>query len=64
MALVNKNAAKVIEEKDLTPEKLLEAVKEMVADKSILKEYGENAKKIAVMNSAERICDVIESLVN
>ena len=64
MALVNKNAAKVIEEKDLTPEKLLEAVKEMVADKSILKEYGENAKRIAVMNSAERICDVIESLVN
>lgn len=64
MALVNKNAAKVIEEKDLTAEKLLETVKDMVADKQILKEYGENAKKIAVMNSAERICDVIESLID
>lgn len=63
MALVNKNAAKVIEEKDLTCEKLLETVKEMASDKNTLKLYGNNAKRIAVMNSAEKICDVIEGLV-
>lgn len=64
MALVNKNAAKVIEEKELTCEKLLETIKEMTSDKQMLKEYGGNARKIAVMNSSEKICEVIESLVD
>lgn len=64
MALVNKNAAKVIEEKDLTAEKLLGAVEEMVSDKALLKQYGENAKKLAVINSAEKICDVIDNLAD
>lgn len=63
MTLVQANAAKVIEEKDLTEGKLLELVKEMVSDRNKLREYGENAKKIAVMNSAEIICDTIEELI-
>jgi UDP-N-acetylglucosamine--N-acetylmuramyl-(pentapeptide) pyrophosphoryl-undecaprenol N-acetylglucosamine transferase len=63
MTLVNNNAARVIEEKDLTEGRLLSEVREMVADKQMLKTYGENASKIAVMNSAERICDVIEGLI-
>ena len=64
MTLVENGAARVIEEKDLTAEKLLENVKEMVSDRQLLKQYGENAKKLAVMNSAEKISEVIEELVN
>lgn len=63
MTLVENEAARVIEEKDLTDGVLLGLVKEMVSDRELLKKYGENAKKIAVMNSAERISEVIEELV-
>lgn len=64
MTLVNNNAAKVIEEKDLENNKLLEEVKELIANKETLKLYGKNAKKLAVMNSSQKICQVIESLLN
>ncbi len=63
MTLVENEAARVIEEKDLSEGVLLGLVKEMVSDRELLKKYGENAKKIAVMNSAERISEVIEELV-
>lgn len=63
MTLVNNNAARVIEEKDLTEGRLLKEITEMTADKQQLKLFGENAKKIAVMNSAEKICEVIEGLI-
>lgn len=63
MTLVENEAAKVIEEKDLTPELLLNEVKSMVSDRELLKRYGDNARKIAVMNSAEKISEVIEELI-
>jgi UDP-N-acetylglucosamine--N-acetylmuramyl-(pentapeptide) pyrophosphoryl-undecaprenol N-acetylglucosamine transferase len=62
MTLVNAEAAAVIEEKDLTADRLLEEINKLTADRELLRQYGENAKKIAVMNSAEMICDVIEKL--
>ena len=63
MTLVNANAARVIEEKDLTDEKLLETVKELLADKNLRDTMGENAKKLAVMDSQEQIARIIISLI-
>ncbi len=59
MALVEKNAAVMIEEKDLTPEKLTEEIDKLASDPERLKEYSENAKKMAVNDAAKRIYAVI-----
>ena len=59
MALVEKNAAVMIEEKDLTPEKLTEEIEKLASDPERLKEYSENAKKMAVGDAAKRIYAVI-----
>lgn len=63
MSLVNANAARIIEEKDLTPEKLTETVDEMVKDPQRLNEYAENAKKTAILDSNERILSIIKKFV-
>lgn len=62
MALVDRNAARIIEEKDLTGEKLTALVDEMLSNKAELKVIGENAKKMAILNSREQIADIILSL--
>lgn len=63
MALVNKGAAVIIEEKDLTPDVLAAKVDELLSDKEKLKEIGENAKALSIADANERICQVITSLV-
>lgn len=62
MALVENDAARVIEEKDLTPEKLISEFDSLVADRETLVRLGRNAKKMAVENSSAMICDIIEKL--
>lgn len=62
MALANAGAAKVIEEKDLTPEKLKSAAEELLYDEDKRKTMGENAKKLSVADSRKKICDIIISL--
>ena len=62
MTLVNADAARVIEEKDLTQEKLLETVKELLDNKNLRDEMGENAQKIAVADACDRIAEIIVSL--
>lgn len=62
MALVNSDAARIIEEKDLTSQRLLKEFNELTGDKKLLKAIGDNAKKISVSNAAERIADIIENL--
>lgn len=62
--LSDNGAAILIEEKDLTGEKLIEAIKSVIDDKNKLKQMGENAKKTAVFDANERICDVIMNLYN
>lgn len=64
MTLVNANAARVIEEKDLTNEKLLETVKELLNNDILREEMGRNAKKLSVSDAQKQICDVIISLAN
>ncbi|MCD7774874.1 MAG: undecaprenyldiphospho-muramoylpentapeptide beta-N-acetylglucosaminyltransferase [Clostridiales bacterium] len=63
MALVNNNAARVIEEKDLTDERLLALVNELLDDDAQREEIGRNANKMSVTDAQDRICDVIISLV-
>jgi len=62
MALVNNNAAIVIEEKDLTGELLCKTVKELTEDPERLKKLSENAKALAVEDANERIRKEIISL--
>ena len=63
MSLVNANAASVIEEKDLTPEKLTETVDAMVSDPEKLRQYAENARKTAIIDANDRIFSVIKKCV-
>lgn len=63
MALVNNGAAQILEEKDLTAERLIAMVDALKNDRETLRVLGENAKKMAVTDSAKAICDIIVSLV-
>ncbi len=64
MALVNKKAALMIEEKDLTPEKLTDAIDSLASDPRRLAEYSDNAKKMGIANASERIYDIIMEVVS
>ncbi len=63
MALVNKKAAEIIEEKDLTPELLIKKVDKLLESKEVLEEYSSNARKMAIVDANERIYNVIKSIV-
>ncbi|MBR6939548.1 MAG: undecaprenyldiphospho-muramoylpentapeptide beta-N-acetylglucosaminyltransferase [Clostridia bacterium] len=63
-ALVDNNAAVLIEEKDLTPEKLTETVNGLLSDRERLAQISANAKKMAVTDATERIyktvCEIVK----
>ena len=59
MALVNRNAAVLIEEKDLTGEKLWETVKSILSEPGRAEEIGRNAKGMAVLDANDRIYKII-----
>lgn len=59
MSLVKKNAAVMIEEKDLTPEKLTEEIDRLAADPKRLAEYSANARAMAIADASKRIYSVI-----
>ncbi len=63
MALVNNNAARILEEKDLTAQSLTALADELLQDSEALKTIGENAHKMAVLDSAKVICDIIVDLI-
>ncbi len=63
MALVRNNAAEIIEEKDLTPEKLWQKINNTL-QKDVLETYTENLKKIAITNANEKIYKIIKNAVN
>ena len=62
MALVNNNAAMIIEEKELSGEKLSGALGELISDRDKRRRIGENARKMAVIDSKERIAEIIKTL--
>ena len=63
MALVKNGAAAMIEEKDLTGEKLIETVDSLTKDREAIKQYASNAKKMAIFDTNERIYQEILKLV-
>ena len=62
MALVNRNAARIIEEKDLTAESLSNMIDSLLSSQEQLFEIEKNAKSMAGLDSRERIADIIISL--
>ena len=63
MVLVEHNAARVLEEKDLTGESLTELVRQLLSDRQLTRTLGENAKKMAVTDAAERIAGEVLELM-
>ncbi len=63
MALVNEQAASVIEEKDLTEEKLTSEIDRLLSDPELISRYAHNAKKMAIDDANERICRVLEQIL-
>lgn len=62
MALVNRNAARILEEKDLTSASLKELIYSILSDKTLLNEIEKNARAMAIVDSREKIADIILSL--
>ena len=62
MALVEQNAAIVIEQKDLTTEKVADIVRDLIADPKKYAAIGQNARNMAIPDARERILDQILSL--
>lgn len=62
MALVNRNAARILREKDLNSASLKTLINELLSDKAELAEIEKNAKDMAILDSRERIADIILSL--
>ena len=63
MALASRNAAEILEEKDLTGDSLIAMVKKMISDPIKLKEYQDNARAMAILDSSERIYQVIKEVL-
>lgn len=63
MALVNKNAASLIEEEDLNEQILIETVDAMASDSELLKKYSENALSMAITDSNKRIYEIVKEIV-
>ncbi len=63
MALVNKGAALIIEEKDLTKEKMQALFDSLVKDNARRLSVQENAKAMAAPNAKEKIADIVLSLI-
>ena len=62
MALTRKDAAVLIEEKDLNAESLGKVFSSLINDEGRIKTLSENAKKLAITDAKERIADIIVSL--
>lgn len=63
MALVNRQAGFILEEKDLTSEKLSEMIDSLLGDRAKLAEIEKNAKAMSITDSRERIASIILSLI-
>ena len=59
MAMVNRGAAEIIVEKDITPELLMEKADKLAGDSRKLAKMSARAKKMAILDSRERIFKVI-----
>jgi UDP-N-acetylglucosamine--N-acetylmuramyl-(pentapeptide) pyrophosphoryl-undecaprenol N-acetylglucosamine transferase len=63
MVLQNAGAATVIEEKDLTDETFIKTVRSYIEDRDKLEKSAENARKLHVADTEERIFSVLKGLI-
>lgn len=63
MALVRRGAAEIITEKELTPKLLYERVTELLSHPERMANMSENVQKMAILNSTERIYEILTSLL-
>ncbi|HEX3039480.1 MAG TPA: glycosyltransferase [Caproiciproducens sp.] len=63
MAMVNRSAAAILEEKDLTGEALCKKVAELFSKPGMIAELGENAKKMAITDANERIYKILKEVL-
>lgn len=64
MSMVDSKAAFIIEESELTGEKVIEYADRILGDKETLKEYSQNAGKMAIVDANDRIYSVIRTILN
>lgn len=62
MALVNNDAAVIIEEKDLTGEKIIQLADGLVKDDDRRNAIGQNAKNMAIIDAKEKIAEIVVEL--
>lgn len=63
MELVNNDAALIIEEKDLTGEKLVETAESLINDPERIKTIEKNAKSMAILDATDRITTNLLNLI-
>ena len=63
MSLVSGGAAEIIEEKDLTEDVLISKVDSLLKNPERLRKFGENSRKMAIIDSNERIYSVIRQVL-
>lgn len=63
MVMVNNNAARILEEKDLTGEALTKMVKELCENPQLTRELGQNARKMAITVANTKIMEEIIDLL-
>ncbi len=61
--LVNKDAAVLIEEKNLKSEKLVKMIDEIIDNEETINKYKKNLEKLDIKNSATKIYDLIKQIV-
>jgi UDP-N-acetylglucosamine--N-acetylmuramyl-(pentapeptide) pyrophosphoryl-undecaprenol N-acetylglucosamine transferase len=64
MALVNRNAAVILEEKDLSGPALCEKVRKLFEKPETIAELGRNAKKMAILDANERIYKILKKVLS
>lgn len=64
MSMVDANAAFIIEESELSGEKVIELADEILEDSVKLKDYSQNAGKMAIVDANDRIYSVIRNVLN
>ncbi|AEB29496.1 undecaprenyldiphospho-muramoylpentapeptide beta-N-acetylglucosaminyltransferase [Carnobacterium sp. 17-4] len=62
-SLVNKNAAKLINESELTGEKLVQTLDELMLNTNMRQEMAKNAKKMGMPDASDRIIELINEIV-
>ncbi len=63
MSMVDARAAFIIEESELTGDKVTELADKILSDPTLLREYSQNASKMAIVDANDRIYSVIKTVI-